>query len=161
MRYLQPLFSLITPLHPLQVELFSGTLAWVRGVEYFCVLIKIQINFVTSKLLPCYYFRISTLISNNKPQHGCYFTLYSLTKIINLIRKKNQVTFLFHSFNDVAFCKYIPGFTKRRHGNSLFQYFYKAMPYIGHAVETVKNEKIYSLTSHKQTQMASCRNELY
>ena len=104
------MFSLITPLHPLQARLFSGILAWVRGVEYFCVRLKIQINFVTSKLLPCYYFSISTLISNNKPQHGSYFTLYSLTKIINLIRKKNQVTFLFHSFNDVAFCKYIPQF---------------------------------------------------
>ena len=80
-----------------------------KNIIFLCSL-KTQINFVTSKLLPCYYFRISTLISNNKPQHGCYFTLYSLTKIINLIRKKNQVTFLFHSFNDVAFCKYIPQF---------------------------------------------------
>ena len=130
---------------------------WVKMVVFH----KIQINFVTSKLLPCYYFSISTLISNNKPQHGCYFTLYSLTKIINLIRKKNQVTFLFHSFNDVAFCKYIPGFTKRRHGNTLLQYFYKAMPQIGHAVETVENEKIYSLTSHKQTLLAKYTSEMF
>ena len=95
---------------PTSSKIVFRYMAWVRRVEYFCVRLKIQINFVTSKLLPCYYFRISTLISNNKPQHGCYFTLYSLTKIINLIRKKNQVTFLFHSFNDVAFCKYIPVF---------------------------------------------------
>ena len=63
------------PLTLQALSILSSPLAWVRNQLGS---VKYQINFVTCKLLPCYYFSISTLISNESATQLLFY--YSLTK---------------------------------------------------------------------------------